>query len=64
MTDEQVEKAIAAMDTDSDGMFSIKEVIDWMVSAGYLPKMQGLGFFTAIAAAVAGGLIPAIVSAF
>ena len=43
LTDEQVEEAINAMDKDKDGAFSIKEVIDWMVSAGYLPKTNGLG---------------------
>ena len=43
LTDEQVQEAIKAMDKDKDGMFSIKEVIDWMVSSGYLPESHGLG---------------------
>ena len=43
LTDKQVEEAIKAMDKDKDGAFSIREVIDWMVSAGYLPKTNGLG---------------------
>ena len=44
LTDEQVEEAIKAMDKNKDGVFSIKEVIDWMVVAGYLPKTEGLGW--------------------
>ena len=44
LTDEQIEAAISGIDKDGDGMFSIKEVIDWMVSAGYLNKAEGLGF--------------------
>ena len=44
LDDEQIQEAISGMDKDGDGMFSIKQVIDWMVSAGYLNKAEGLGF--------------------
>ena len=43
LTDEQVKEAITAMDKDKDGMFSIKELLDWMVASGYLPESHGLG---------------------
>ena len=43
LTDEQIQEAINAMEKDKDGMFSIKEVIDWMVASGYLPESHGLG---------------------
>ena len=43
LTDEQIQEAIKAMDKDKDGLFSIKEVLDWLVSSGYLPESHGLG---------------------
>ena len=47
LTDEQIEAAISGIDKDGDGMFSIKEVIDWMVRAGHLNKAEGLGLLSA-----------------
>jgi Ca2+-binding EF-hand superfamily protein len=44
LTDEQVQEAIKAMDKDKDGLFSIKELLGWMVTAGYLPESHGLGW--------------------
>ena len=43
LTEENIEEAITAMDKDNDGVFSIKEVIDWMVAADFLPATVGLG---------------------
>ena len=43
LSEEQVQEAINAMDKDKDGMFSIKALLGWMVSAGYLPESHGLG---------------------
>ena len=63
MTEEQCEKAINAMDKDKDGMINIKEAIDYMVTGGFLPKMQGLGFWGDLFKAVSSA-IPAIVDAF
>ncbi len=67
LTDAQIEEAISGIDKDGDGMFSFKEVIDWMVSAGHLNKAEGLGFFATIAAiagVVAVGNIPNFINAF
>ena len=43
LTDEQVQEAIKAMEKTKDGMFSVKEILDWMVASGYLPESHGLG---------------------
>merc|ERR1712018_854157 len=43
LTDEQIQEATDAMDKDGDGRFSVKEVSDWLVTAGYLNKTDGLG---------------------
>ena len=43
LTDEQVQEAIKAMEKTKDGMFSVKEILDWMVVSGYLPESHGLG---------------------
>ena len=50
MTDEQIQEAISSMDKDSNGMFKIKKVVDWMVKAGYLTNIEGLGFFLTLGA--------------
>ena len=53
MTDEQIQEAISSMDKDSNGMFKIKKVVDWMVKAGYLTNIEGLGFFLTILTSIA-----------
>merc|ERR1712020_681356 len=45
LTDEQIKEATEAIDKDGDGKFSVKEVSDWLVTAGYLNKTDGLGGF-------------------
>merc|ERR1712020_7143 len=55
LTDEQIQEATDAMDKDGDGRFSVKEVSDWLVTAGYLNKTDGLGgIFDSIWNAVGG----------
>ena len=55
LTDEQVQKALNSIDTDGDGKFSIKEVVDWMLASGYFPEVNEdngngwLGYFKNIA---------------
>ena len=58
LTNEQIQEAISRMDKDGDGLLSIKEVIEGMVSVGYLNKADGFGIFftlTAIGGSVAFG---------
>ena len=50
LTDEKIQEAMTAMDKDGDGMFSIKEVFDWMVDAGYMTKTEGLGMYSKLVA--------------
>ena len=59
LTNEQIQDAISRMDKDGDGLLSIKEVIDGMVSLGYLNKAEGLGFFLTLAAV--GGAISSLI---
>ena len=52
LSNSQVQEVIDAMDKDTDGNFSIKEAIGWMVTAGYLPESNGLGFGSKLAGRV------------
>ena len=56
MTDEQIQEAISSMDKDSNGMFKIKKVVDWMVKAGYLTNIEGLGFFVTLTSVLVSAL--------
>ena len=43
LTDAQVQEALKAMEKDQDGKICIREVISWMIAAGYIPESCGLG---------------------
>ena len=57
MTDEQIQEAISSIDKDSNGMFKIKKVVDWMAKAGDLTNIEGLGFFFTLGAGLLATLV-------